>query len=116
MNEIEVGQNELRRLGLGYIPDDILKTALSISLCHREPSGCVNPDDQSCGDGCEWLQAMAEALLAERERCAKVAEEVGKGASRARDIYVMTGAAGLSRVIATAIRMSPDAALATPEE
>jgi hypothetical protein len=54
-------------------PEDISKKALATSLCHQEPRGCVNPDDNSCEDGCELYVAIAQALLDERERAARIA-------------------------------------------
>lgn len=54
---------------------------------------------------CERLYRDAAALvMAERERCALIAEGKARDASRDRDTYIMTGVAGLGRVIATAIR------------
>lgn len=55
---------------------------------------------------------MSAALLAERERCALIAEGVARGASRNREVYIMTGVAGLGRVVASAIR-SPEIALSS---
>lgn len=51
---------------------------------------------------------MARALLAERERCARVAEDTGK--AYCRDHFVMNGPAGIAHRIAYAIRQdSPNA-------
>ena len=60
------------------IPEDILAKALAISLCHKVPVGCIHPDDQACGDGCEIVIATARALMerdkAATERAAKIAD------------------------------------------
>jgi hypothetical protein len=45
---------------------------------------------------------IQRALLAERDRCAKVAEETGK--AYCRDHFVMMGPSGIARKVASAIR------------
>jgi hypothetical protein len=82
------------------VPDDIMQALPRPAVMFADHSYPAYSRDQ-----------LARAIMAERERCAKVAEEVGRGASRNREIYIMTGVAGLSCVIATAIR----AASLTPE-
>ncbi len=52
----------------------------------------------------EICALVAEVILAERERCAQIAEGVARDASRDREIFIMTGAAGLGRTIAASIR------------
>lgn len=56
------------------IPEDVIKAAAAFSICHKEPAGCVHVDEQSCADGCEILAAIARAIMAERERAAKIVE------------------------------------------
>lgn len=64
---------------MSEIPEDVMKLAVNHSPCHGHPPGCIHTDGQSCADGCEVMFAVARAILAERERCAKIAEDYDSG-------------------------------------
>lgn len=72
--------------------DRFKEQAAKVCPCHQEPRGCRHPDDQTCGDGCEYLdpiataQALSEAYEAgrreEREECAARIENAAKEAKK----------------------------------
>lgn len=62
---------------MSEIPEDISKTAVSISLCHTERQGCVHPDEEICGEEnrCVLVDSIEAALIAERECCQREFEK-----------------------------------------
>lgn len=59
------------------IPEDVQQMAVQFRCCSSD--GCIRHDDE-CGEQglCIEGRQIARAILAERERCAKVADEAAK--------------------------------------
>lgn len=53
---------------------DVMREAAKHVECYAEPRGCIHVDDDGCGDECAVKIMVSNAILAERERCAKTAE------------------------------------------
>jgi hypothetical protein len=57
------------------IPPDVMEAAKAATPCYGADRYCRHEGEESCEDGCEWLFHVAKAIIDERERCARKAED-----------------------------------------
>ena len=80
------------------IPEDVMKAAGRCFMDIAERAPCEDEDGEACWSGAVGVDDIARAILAERERCAKIADAL-RAAPRYTEWAYLTGCADVARAI-----------------